>query len=310
TRHQGAEVERVDVAVLQRLRDLALDDGLGQAFDDSGLTHAGLADQDRVVLGAARQHLHDPLDLVLAADDRVELAFTGGLGEVAPELVEHQRARRRLALSAGAGRGGLLAALVPGKQLDDLLADAVEVSPQLHQDLSSNALALADEAEQDVLGADVVVAELQRLAQAQLEDLLGARRERDVPTGRLLSLADDLFDLLAHCLERDAETLERLRRHTLTLVDETEQDVFGADVVVVEHPGLFLGQDDNAPRAVGEPLDHQWRSLPSGRLCGLQAPTSDHSMLNPPPVASPLVRPGSASRRGPGLPSLPLEYQL
>ncbi|GAA4223501.1 hypothetical protein GCM10022254_00730 [Actinomadura meridiana] len=32
--------------------------------------------------------------------------------------------------------------------------------------------------------------------------------------------------------------------------------MLGADVVVVEHPGLLLGQDDNTPRAVGEPLEH------------------------------------------------------
>src|SRR6266496_3188578 len=39
-------------------------------------------------------------------------------------------------------------------------------------------------------------------------------------------------------------------------MDEAEQDVLGADVVVVEHPGLFLSQDDNPTRAVGEPLEH------------------------------------------------------
>jgi hypothetical protein len=43
-----------------------------------------------------------------------------------------------------------------------------------------------------------------------------------------------------------------------------EQDVLGADVVVVEHPGLFLGQDDDPPCAVGEPLEHA-RSSQSGR---------------------------------------------
>ena len=64
--------------------------------------------------------------------------------------------------AAGAGR---LLALVAVEQLDDLLADLVQVGAQLDQDLRGNALALADEAEQDVLGADVVVAELQRLAQ-------------------------------------------------------------------------------------------------------------------------------------------------
>ena len=121
-----------------------------------------------------------------------------------------------------------------------------------------------------MLGADVVVAELQRLAQAQLEHLLGARRERDVAARRLLALADDLLDLGADGLERDAEALERLGGDALALVDEAEQDVLGADVVVAEHPGLFLGQDDNPPCAVGEPLEHSAVSLPdhvAGTAC-------------------------------------------
>ena len=62
----------------QALGHVAGDDALGQALDDRGLADAGLADQHRVVLGPARQHLDDPADLVVAADDRVELA---GLGE-------------------------------------------------------------------------------------------------------------------------------------------------------------------------------------------------------------------------------------
>ena len=162
--------------------------------------------------------------------------------------------------SAGAAGGGGLLALVAGEQLDDLLADPVEVGAELDQHLGGDALALADQAEQDVLGADVVVAELQGLAQRQLEDLLGPRGEGDVPGRRLLALADDLLDLLADGLERDAERLQRLGGDALTLVDQAEQDVLGADVVVVEHPGLFLGQDDNPPRAVGEPLEHLVRS--------------------------------------------------
>ena len=127
--------------------------------------------------------------------------------------------------------------------------DAGQVGAQLDQDLGGDALALADQAEEDVLGADVVVAELERLAQRQLEDLLGARRERDVPGGRRAALADDLLDLLADGLEADAERLERLGGDTLTLVDEPEEDVLGADVVVVEEPGFFLGQhhDPSAP---------------------------------------------------------------
>ena len=252
---ERAEVERVELLVLEGLGDLAAHDGLRQPLDDGRLADAGLADQDRVVLRAAGQHLHDPLDLLLTPDDRVELALAGLLREVATELVEHEGAGRRALLLRAGGRG--LLALVPGQQLDDLLPDAVEVGAELDEDLGGDALALADEPEEDVLGADVVVAQLERLAQRELEDLLRARREGDVPGRGLLALPDDLLDLLAHGVQRDAERLQGLGRDAFALVDQAEQDVLGPDVVVVEHPGLLLGQDDDTAGAVGEPLEHQ-----------------------------------------------------
>jgi ATP-dependent Clp protease ATP-binding subunit ClpB len=73
---------------LQGRRLIALDDATSQPFDDGGLAHAGLADQDGVVLGAARQHLDDPADLLVAADDRVELAAAGELRQVAAVLLQ------------------------------------------------------------------------------------------------------------------------------------------------------------------------------------------------------------------------------
>src|SRR5215211_2836423 len=61
---------------------------------------------------------------------------------------------------------------------DDLGAGA-----EAGQDQHGQALALADQAEQEVLGADVPVLEGEGLAQAQLEHLLAPRGERDVPAG-------------------------------------------------------------------------------------------------------------------------------
>src|SRR5205814_6890585 len=241
-RDERSEVERVDLLALQELGHLARGDAGGEALDDGGLADAGLADQHRVVLGAARQHLHDPLDLLLATDDRVELLVARELREVAAELVEHERAAGlRLAGAAALGRA-LLAAGVAGQQLDDLLAHAGQVGAQLDEHLRGDALAFADQPEEDVLGADVVVAELQRFAQAQLQDLLGAGCERDVAGRGRATVTDGLLHLGAYGLERDAERLERLGRDALTLVDEPEQDVLGADVVVVEQPCLFLRQ--------------------------------------------------------------------
>ena len=92
--HQGAEVERVELLAGQRFGDIVGHDALGQTLHDGGLAHAGLPDQDRVVLRAARQHLHHPLDLFLATYDRVKFVVAGQGRQVAPELVEHRRTGR------------------------------------------------------------------------------------------------------------------------------------------------------------------------------------------------------------------------
>ena len=160
--------------------------------------------------------------------------------------------------------GALLAAAGAGEHADDLVADLLGVGVEVEQDARGDALVLAHEPEQDVLGADVVVAERERLAQRQLEDLLGARRERDLPRRHLVALADDAGDLRAHLLDRDVERLEHARGEALLLAQEPEQDVLGADVVVLERPGLVLGEDDDLASPFGEAFEQRPR-LPSAR---------------------------------------------
>ena len=80
-------------------------------------------------------------------------------------------------------------------------------------------------------------------------------REGDVARRRRAALADDLLDLAADGLERDAERLERLGGDALALVDQPEQDVLGADVVVVEEARFLLRQDDDPAGPVGEAFE-------------------------------------------------------
>src|SRR4051794_26845559 len=236
---QGGQVEGVDLLVLQQLRDLALVDPGGEALDDGGLADARLAQQHRVVLGPAGEDLHDPLDLGFATDHRVELALLGEAGEVAAELVE--QFRRLFALTGGtAATAALAAAAGTGEHADHLVADLVGVGVEVEQDAGGYALVLTHQPKQDVLGADVVVAERERLAQRQLQHLLGARGERDLAGGDLLARADYADDLRANTFDGDVEGLEHARGQPLLLAKETEQDVLGADVVVLERPGLLL----------------------------------------------------------------------
>ena len=258
---QGGQVERVDLLVLEQLGHLAAGDPRGEALDDRGLADPGLAEQHRVVLLAAGEDLHDPLDLGLAADHRVELALGGELGQVAAELVEQLRGLLALARAAA---GALAPAAGAGEHADDLVADLLRVGVEVEQDAGGDALVLAHEPEQDVLGADVVVAERERLAQRQLEHLLGARRERDLAGGDLLAGADDADDLGADALDGDVERLEHARGEALLLAQQPEQDVLGADVVVLQGPGFLLREDDHLPGPFCESLEQLFSVSASG----------------------------------------------
>ena len=118
----------------------------------------------------------------------------------------------------GAGRpgaGAALAAARTGQHPDDLVADLLRVGVEIEQDAGGDALVLPHEAEQDVLGADVVVAQAQRFAQRQLQHLLGPGSEGDLTGGDLLTGTDDAHDLRAHALNGDVERLEHPGRKPL-----------------------------------------------------------------------------------------------
>ena len=95
-RDQRAHVERQDALVAQAFGHFAIDDALREALDDGGLADAGFADEHGIVLGAPLQDLNGAADLIVAADDRIELALARALGEVDAVLLE------RLAILLGA----------------------------------------------------------------------------------------------------------------------------------------------------------------------------------------------------------------
>jgi hypothetical protein len=152
---ERADVERDHAPVAQRLGDVAGDDPLGEAFDDRRLADPRVADQDRVVLGPPREDLDHPADLLVAADDRVELAGSRIGGQVAAELL--QRLHRLLRIRGGdTVRPPRL-----GDRLDERLALGKDVG---------DARCLVGEREQDVLDRDELVAERGHLLLGPLED--------------------------------------------------------------------------------------------------------------------------------------------
>ena len=114
-RQHCAQVERDHALVLQLLGHVAGDDALRQAFDDGGLSNAGFANQHRIVLRAARQHLHHAPHFLVAADHRIELALLRQLGQVAGVALQ------RLVLGFGILVGDLLVAAHGGQRAQDVV---------------------------------------------------------------------------------------------------------------------------------------------------------------------------------------------
>ena len=102
TSDQRTHVERQQLLVLQRFRHVAVDDAQGHALGNRGFTDAGLPDQNRVVLGAARQNLHRAADFLIPPDDRVDLALGRCLGQVTCVFLERVIAFLRRGSVSGA----------------------------------------------------------------------------------------------------------------------------------------------------------------------------------------------------------------
>ena len=243
---ERADVEGQDALVGERLRDVARDDALGEALGDGGLADARLADERRVVLGPARQDLDDPLDLLLAADDGIDLAGADGVRQVDAQLVDGGRLAGALGLLGGRGRARL------GQDADDLVADLVQVDAERLQDARGDALALADKSQQQVLRADVVVAQAAGFVDGQLDDALGARRQADLADDRAIAAADDELDRGADLGQLDIHVLEHARSDALALAHEAQQQVLRADVVVIEPLRLVLSQRQDLACAISE----------------------------------------------------------
>ena len=100
----GARIERKHFRACEQLRHVVGEQPRRQAFGHRGLADAGFADEDRVVLAPAAQHFDRPLELVGAADQRIELAVPCAVREV--HAVGRERiARRGRAFVAGTGLG-------------------------------------------------------------------------------------------------------------------------------------------------------------------------------------------------------------
>ena len=124
---QGRRVQREHLGAAELPGNIVIEEPLCQALGQGGLADTGIADEHGVVLAAPTQDLDRPLQLLGAADQGVELAACGALGQVDRE--RGQRVARRggaVAVGTGLGSVGRLGIGCRGRHLGDAVRDVVQ----------------------------------------------------------------------------------------------------------------------------------------------------------------------------------------
>ena len=143
------------------------------------------------------------------------------------------------------------------QQVQYLLAHVFQLQPKVHQDLGRHAFLLAQEAQQQVFRAHVIVIEISGLFDGIFDDFLGARRLGQLAHGHHVGTGlDDLLDFHANFTQVDVQVLQDVGRHARTFFHQPEQDVFGADVLMVEALRLLIGELHHFAGTIGKAFVH------------------------------------------------------
>ena len=218
--------------VLQPFGHIPLNDAVRDAFGNRGLAHAGLSDQHRIVLRPPGQHLHHATDLLVASDDRVGLALSRRLGEVARVLFE----RLELALRVWVGHALASADLLDGVE------QPVPMDPLRLQQLGELLVGVCRQ--EHVLRRGVLVFErlgfLPRLAQ----NLAKARRQvRLRPAGYFRHAVEHRAESPDEPLEIGARLLENRWTETTRLAQELQQHVLRINLRIASIGCVLLGRN-------------------------------------------------------------------
>ncbi len=181
---QRAHVEREHGCVREHLRHLAAHDLARQPFRDGRLADAGIADIKRVVLRPAAKHLDGPLNLLVAADQRIDAAILRLLVEVDAISLERVRAALLVVRTFHCRRVLINAAHATGLGHPRAFGDAVRNEVHrveaghvlLLQEICRVALPLREDGDENIGAGHLFAAGRLHMNDGAMNDALEARR--------------------------------------------------------------------------------------------------------------------------------------
>ena len=138
-----------------------------------------------------------------------------------------------------------------------LLTELVDLKALLAQDLGGYAVAIGEKGEDEMLGADVAVSELASFLDGAGDDLLGTGRLGAAPNpAGSITFLHARGHLATDLVEINVEEVEGFGSDAVSLGNESEHNVGGGEVVVLEPSGFEVGEGHGVTGPVGKPFAH------------------------------------------------------
>ena len=90
------------------------------------------------------------------------------------------------------------------------------------------------------------------LVNGQLDHFFGTRSEADLTEDDAISTTNYKFNGTPNLIQFDAEVTQNFSGNSLSFADKSEQEMFGANVVVLEALGFLLSEAQNFARTLGK----------------------------------------------------------
>jgi hypothetical protein len=253
---QRAGVQRENFRSFEQFRDVFFEQARGKALGQRGFSDSRVADEDRVVLAAAAEDLHRPLQLVGPANQRIEFASFRASGEIGGVRAE-RIARACAAAFAAAGLGiravrALALTRIDVRRLGDSVSDVLQHveprDPVRGEQLRRVRLVLLQRCRQHVTRLNFLPPRALHVQHCRLQD----PPERKCLLRLFLLAARELLDLIVEVAVEIATKLRQIgaarRKNPLTVlvVRQGVEQVLQCQVRMPSRRRLTIGdgQDD------------------------------------------------------------------
>ena len=237
------EIEREDARAFQDVGNLALVDAQREAFGQRGLSDAGFANQQRVVLATPAQHLHHPLDFKCSSNQRIDLSRGSARNEIGRVRLQRICRRRTRLARRGVGRLALRSMRQHAKQEQTL--DALRA-----QEVRSVTVFLLKQEHEQASALDVLRARRDGVHHRLLNDAVESQRRLRLDDGRCGDRSERLGEDIGQLATEYVQLGTTRREHTprLWLVGDGQQQVLEPNLFVSTVGGDAEGALDGFQR--------------------------------------------------------------